>query len=55
VRLPNLKVAAVLRSQQPREKHDITIITQCSLDRCVCRLAVFSLSYSFNSAHVWHA
>ena len=33
VRLPNLKVEAVLRSQQPREKHDITIITQCSLDR----------------------
>ncbi len=33
VRLPNLKVESVLRSQQPREKHDITIITQCSLDR----------------------
>ena len=36
VRLPNLKVEAVLRSQQPRSKHDITIITQCSLDRCSC-------------------
>ena len=33
VRLPNLKVEASLRSQQPREAHDITIITQCSLDR----------------------
>ena len=33
VRLPNLKVEASLRSKQPREAHDITIITQCSLDR----------------------
>lgn len=33
VRLPNLKVESVLRSQQPRKSHDITIITQCSLDR----------------------
>ena len=32
VRLPNLKVEASLRSKQPREAHDITIITQCSLD-----------------------
>ena len=35
VRLPNLKVEASLRSKQPREAHDITIITQCSLDRCL--------------------
>ena len=33
VRLPNMKVEASLRSQQPRQPHDITIITQCSLDR----------------------
>lgn len=33
VRLPNLKVEASLRSKQPRGAHDITIITQCSLDR----------------------
>ncbi len=38
VRLPNLKVESVLRSQQPRDKNDITIITQCSLDRSAyCR------------------
>ena len=30
---PNMKVEASLRSQQPRQPHDITIITQCSLDR----------------------
>lgn len=43
VRLPNLKVAAVLRSQQPRDTRDITIITQCSLDRSV----VFTAAYPY--------
>lgn len=33
VRLPNLRVESFLRSQQPRTKQDITIISQCSLDR----------------------
>lgn len=40
VRLPNLKVEASLRSKQPREAHDITIITQCSLDRCAAATAL---------------
>ena len=33
VRLPNFKMEATFTSQRPRAKSDITIITQCSVDR----------------------
>lgn len=33
VRLPNLKVEATYRSQRPRAPTDITLVTQCSVDR----------------------
>ena len=34
VRLPDLRVQAVFRSGRPRSANDITIVTQCSVDRC---------------------
>lgn len=33
VRLPNFKVEAVFTSQRPRANSDVTIVTQCSVDR----------------------
>ena len=33
VRLPNFKVQASFRSQRPRTNSDITLVTQCSVDR----------------------
>ena len=47
VRLPNMKVEASLRSQQPRQPHDITIITQCSLDRQAPSCQIHSVDIAF--------
>ncbi len=33
VRLPNFKMEVAYTSQRPRAKSDITIVTQCSVDR----------------------
>ncbi len=40
IRMPSLKVEAILKSQRPRHNADVTIITQCSVDRQACNHAM---------------